>query len=228
MKSLIYKIQLYLNLIRYKGFIEKTTYSRWKEDLFLKNYFKKTLRGRYIDIGAFHPFRASNTYLLYKKGWSGINIDLNKISIDLFKIARPNDINLNLVLSDKKSVKIYKNKDLGIMNTTNIKFASRFLKNFDINKIRAYNFNDILHKFSSKENFFDLIDIDAEGSEYSILKKINFKKYSFKIILVETHKFDIYTKKYSKKIHKLLKSKNYKYLKNLGETAIFENSRLKN
>ena len=46
--------------------------------------------------------------VLYKKGWSGINIDINKISIDLFKLARPNDINLNLAISDaNKKIKVY-------------------------------------------------------------------------------------------------------------------------
>ena len=83
------------------------------EDLFLHNYFKDVPKGRYIDIGAFHPFRSSNTFKLYKKGWSGFNIDLSKSSIDLFKLARPNDINLNLVISDKKEETIvYQNKDL--------------------------------------------------------------------------------------------------------------------
>ena len=120
--NIIYNIRLYLNLLRYKFFKKKNSYSRWSEDLFLINYFKDIPTGRYIDIGAFHPFRGSNTYLLYKKGWSGINIDLNKISIDLFKIARPKDINLNLVISDtEEKIKIYQNKELGKMNTINSK-----------------------------------------------------------------------------------------------------------
>ena len=106
--NIFYNIKLYLHLLRYKGLKEKLQYSRWGEDSFLINYFKGTSNGRYIDIGAFHPFRGSNTYLLYKKGWSGINIDLNKTSIDLFKLARPNDINLNLAISDaNKKIKVY-------------------------------------------------------------------------------------------------------------------------
>ena len=227
MKNLFYKLQLYISLIRHKG-LKKNYYSRWAEDLFLVNYFKKINKGSYIDLGAFHPYRSSNTYLLHKKGWSGINIDLNKKSIDLFKIARPKDINLNLAILDrKKKIRVYKRKDLGIMNTTNLNFASLFLKDFYTENTRAYNLNYILKKFKPKKTKFELIDIDAEGSEYLILKKLNFKKYSFKLILVETHKIDLHTKKYSKKIHQLLKSKNYKYIKNLGETAIFENKKWK-
>ena len=109
------------------------------------DYFKNTSNGRYIDIGSFHPFRGSNTYLLYKKGWSGINIDLNKTSIDLFKLARPNDINLNLAISDaNKKIKVYQTKDLGKMNTIDSKFASFFLKNYYVRESYSYNLNDIL------------------------------------------------------------------------------------
>ena len=224
--NILYKIKLYLQLLRYRGLKERSQYSRWGEDSFLVDYFKNTSNGRYIDIGSFHPFRGSNTYLLYKKGWSGINIDINKISIDLFKLARPNDINLNLAISDaNKKIKVYQTKDLGKMNTIDLKFASFFLKNYHIKESRSYNLNDILYKYNTnKNNRFELIDIDVEGNEYQILKSLNFKKYSFKLILVETHIFNSDFKKESDKIHTLLKSKNYNYLKHFGETSVYENA----
>ena len=224
--NIFYNIKLYLHLLRYRGLKEKLQYSRWGEDSFLINYFKDTSNGRYIDIGAFHPFRGSNTYLLYKKGWSGINIDLNKTSIDLFKLARPNDINLNLAISDaNKKIKVYQTKDLGKMNTIDPKFASFFLKNYHVRESCSYNLNDILYKYNaSKNNRFELIDIDVEGSEYQILKNLNFNKYSFKLILVETHIGYLHFKQQSDKIHTLLKSKNYNYLKKFGETAVYENA----
>ena len=224
--NILYKIKLYLQLLRYRGLKERSQYSRWGEDSFLVDYFKNTSNGRYIDIGSFHPFRGSNTYLLYKKGWSGINIDINKISIDLFKLARPNDINLNLAISDtNKKIKVYQTKDLGKMNTINLKFASFFLKNYHVRESHSYNLNDILCKYNTnKNNRFELIDIDVEGSEYQILKSLNFKKYSFKLILVETHIFNLDFKQESDKIHILLKSKNYNYLKHFGETSVYENA----
>ena len=44
---------------------------------------------------------------MYKRGWRGINIDLNSLSIDLFNYHRPDDINLNTGISNneiKKSI----------------------------------------------------------------------------------------------------------------------------
>ena len=47
----------------------------------------------------FHPIRY-NTYHLFKRGWRGTNIDINKTSIDLFNIARPKDKNICAAISD--------------------------------------------------------------------------------------------------------------------------------
>ena len=73
---------------RPKIFFPKKSYSMLGEDLFVKKFFKNKKKGFYIDVGCYHPIDGNNTYLLYKKGWEGINIDLNKTSIDLYKRAR--------------------------------------------------------------------------------------------------------------------------------------------
>ena len=89
--SIYYKINLYLNLLKYSI---RERYIRVKDNhiLFLKDYFKEKRNGFYIDVGCYHPIRLSNTKFLYDKGWWGINIDISKKSIDLFKIARKKDI----------------------------------------------------------------------------------------------------------------------------------------
>jgi len=223
--NVFYKIKLFFNLLYTKGLKNKANHARNAEDLFALNYFKNNSKGRYIDIGAFHPIRNSITYLLHKKGWYGINIDLNKISIDLFNLARPKDINLNLVISDvEKKVNIYQNKDLGVLNTVNLKYASTFLKEFSTKESQSTNLNNVLKNYNSGSNKFELMNIDAEGTDYLVLRGIDFEKYSFKLIFIETHQYDSYTKKESDNIHSLLQSKGYRYLKNLGETAIFENT----
>ena len=77
-----YKIYIYYNLyIRNKAYKKREYYSQWGEDLFIQKYFKDKIKGFYLDIGCFHPIMYSNTFLLFNKGWSGINIDLNQTSI---------------------------------------------------------------------------------------------------------------------------------------------------
>ena len=70
------------------------------EDLAIDQYIEKKEKGFYLDIGAHHPIHRNNTQLLFNKGWSGINIDVNQFSIDLFNFLRPNDLNLLTAISD--------------------------------------------------------------------------------------------------------------------------------
>ena len=92
-----------MNLIK-KIYYEKYTkksYSISNVDLIIDRMFASKDNGIYIDIGCNHPIKYNNTYLLHKRGWSGINIDLDKKSIDEFKKFRPNDYNINAAVSNK-------------------------------------------------------------------------------------------------------------------------------
>ena len=108
-----YKISLYLNILKYRlRFIFKNTNNN-ENIVFLKKYFNNKKKGIYIDVGAYHPIRLSNTMFSYDKGWKGINIDVSKKSIDLFNLVRPRDINLNIVIGYKNLfTKFYFTKDL--------------------------------------------------------------------------------------------------------------------
>lgn len=215
-KKNLYKLYLYYNLyIRNFKYLFKKNYSQLNEDLFIKNYFNKS-NGFFIDIGCHHPYKGNNTFLLYKNGWSGINIDLSKISIDLFKIFRPRDINLNLALSNKvKKVKFYIPNDnlLSPEITTSKKFSKRLklhhrnlYKSF---KIYTTTWNFIEKKYKIYLKSVDLLKIDIEGSDIKILKTINLKKLSPKLIMIEAPTFDKISRN---QIMNYLKYKNYRII----------------
>jgi hypothetical protein len=81
---------------------KKISYSFSGVDLIINNIFRNNQKGFYVDVGCQHPIKNNNTYMLYKKGWHGVNIDLDKDNIDLFNIARPNDLNVDIAVSDKQ------------------------------------------------------------------------------------------------------------------------------
>ena len=49
------------------------SYSQEGEDIILRNLFGNRKDGFYVDVGAHHPMRFSNTYFFYKLGWNGCN-----------------------------------------------------------------------------------------------------------------------------------------------------------
>ena len=68
-------------------FKPRLAYSNWGVDLIITKILKYKKKGVYIDVGCHHPFLNNHTYLLYKSGWSGINIDLDYSSIDMFNLT---------------------------------------------------------------------------------------------------------------------------------------------
>ena len=79
------RLHIFHNIyIKHKYFIKKKTYSMDGEDLVITDYFKNKQNGFYVDVGCYHPTHRNNTFLLHKKGWKGINIDIHSFSIELF------------------------------------------------------------------------------------------------------------------------------------------------
>lgn len=73
----------------------KETYSQLGEDIAITHLLEKHLNlqnGFYMDVGCNHPIHCSNTFLLYRKGWNGITIDLNNELMSLHKNERKEDI----------------------------------------------------------------------------------------------------------------------------------------
>ena len=208
----------YYMYFRPKIFFPKKSYSMLGEDLVVKNFFKKKTNGTYVDVGCYHPIDGNNTHLLFKNGWNGINIDLNKISIDLFNIARKNDENFRVAVSNKsKKIKFYYRKKINMLNTINKKFANNsFKKGYSIDYIQARTLSSILKESKLKNKKIDFLNIDIEGNEINALKTLDFKIYRPKLICVEIHNFTVNRvnkgnfKDHS--IYKFLKQKGYKHI----------------
>ena len=133
--------------------------------------FKK---GFYVDVGALHPINGSLTYLLYQKGWNGINIDMMQENLKLFNIFRKRDINLDVAVSSSKgSINAYLFEVGSGVNTNQLKLAKKWKnkinKNFTIRKVKKNTLNNILISNKVVKDF-DFLNIDVEGHEFDVLK----------------------------------------------------------
>ena len=121
---------LYYLFYRTKIFFPKKKYSLLGEDIFIEKYFKNKSKGFYIDVGCYHPLEGNNTQLLYKKGWNGINLDINYYSIKLFNFLRKRDINIHSGISNKKDrLTMYYRKEINMLNTLDEKIAKMHFRN---------------------------------------------------------------------------------------------------
>ena len=182
-----------------------------EEDLILKDIFKKISKGFYVDVGCYHPIHLSNTYLLYQKGWRGINIDLSEYSIELFDHTRNDDLNINAAVTNfDGKISFFYQKELSqitsVKKNTALKRMQGLIKE---KKIDGYKLETILTNSKYKNKRIDFLNIDVEDGDFDALCSINFDVYRPKVICIEIDEFNI------------LGSNIYKYLINLSYKKIW-------
>ena len=182
------KIHILQNIyLKNKYFIKRKSYAMDGEDIAISVFNKKKDKGFYVDIGAHHPIQRNNTHLLFKKGWEGINIDVNQFSIELFNFLRPNDLNLQIAVSDKEGeVSFFYQKKFSQLNTTDKEIAKEnFQGNFQEKKVKCQTIQNILDNSKFKNKKIDFLNIDVEGAEMKVLNTLNFEIYDPSLICIE-------------------------------------------
>lgn len=169
------------------------SYSQEGEDMVLRNFFseKNIKKGFYVDVGAHHPKRFSNTYYFYKRGWKGLNIDPRPDGMQLFNKIRPTDINLEFAIGNcEKELEYfmfeepaYNSLDRELSET---RINSGISKLIGKKKIRCISLESILDEFLPNDTMIDFMSIDVEGFDFEVLQSNNWNKYSPRVILVES------------------------------------------
>ncbi|MDA9177515.1 FkbM family methyltransferase [Candidatus Pelagibacter sp.] len=181
---------MFINLLKkiYYEKYSKKSYSISSVDLIIGRLFSNKSKGIYIDVGCNHPIKYNNTYLLHKKGWSGINIDLDKKSIHEFNKMRKNDYNVQELVGsvDNEEKDIYYYHERSAINTISKVLADkRLTKPKEIIKKKTKSLNTIIKNSPYANKKINFMSIDIENYEYEVLKNFNFEKYDIDLIVTE-------------------------------------------
>jgi FkbM family methyltransferase len=172
----------------------RISYAQHGEDLLLNDLVHATPTGFYVDIGAHHPTRFSNTFLFYKRGWRGINIDAATGSMRAFTRLRPHDINIEAAISEKPEDLMFYMFEKPALNTFNPAFAREHqqsgFKLKGTHKIRTQTLKSIFDAHLPPGNEISFLTIDVEGLEAEILRSNDWNLYRPHIILIEDWKFN--------------------------------------
>ena len=226
-----------INLIK-KLYYEKYTkksYSISNVDLIIDRMFSKVKKGVFIDLGCNHPIKFNNTYLLYKRGWRGINIDLDKESIDEFNKIRDKDYNIQSLIStnigEEKEIYYYHSRSaINTLSKELLEHRNTKKDSIKILKETTNTLENIIEKSPFKNKKINLLSIDIENHEYEALKNFNFLKFRIDVIVIEIHdlrqkKLEIYNQSLdfvvNSKIYKLLTNNSYKLVNWVNSDFVF-------
>jgi FkbM family methyltransferase len=189
------------------------SFARSGDDLQLMKLIDNSTPGVFVDIGSWHPKKASNTYFFYLRKWKGICIDPNPELKDLYHSLRPRDIFINAGVGfSSEPMKYFMFSESSINTFSKDFIKSKNLESKIVNQldIPIYSLKEILSKHILPTDRLDFFDIDAEGFDLEVLKTNDWDLFRPKIVVIESDlpiKEDI-----NSDIVKYLESKNYKLL----------------
>ncbi len=187
----IKKILMRMRDFYYWDSYHQKTWSQDGEDIILSRFFDEKKSGFYVDVGAHHPFRFSNTYKFYCMGWKGINLDAMPGSMKEFNKHRSRDINLEIPVSLESKILEYYIFNEPALNGFDASLAQQ--RNEAQNKykiikkipLKTQRLSDILDECLPPGQEIDFLSIDVEGLDFEVIKSNNWDKYRPKMVLVE-------------------------------------------
>jgi FkbM family methyltransferase len=182
----------------------RLSYSQEGEDLVLSRLLDDRPSGFYVDVGAHHPTIFSNTYLFYRRGWRGINIDAMPGSMRAFRRVRPRDLSLEIAISSKRERLTYYMYNWPALNTFSTELHRKrelALKSNDtgyrctgeqelVTRTLAEVLDECLPAHSRKDGI-DFLNVDVEGLDLDVLKSNDWWTFRPRIVVAEILESDL-------------------------------------
>lgn len=206
----------------------RRSYSQNGEDLLVFALSNRKRDGFYVDVGAYHPKRFSNTHGLYLRGWTGINIEPDPMNFSRFSRVRPRDLNLNIGIAGKNTAMTF----YRFLPDTNSTFSESTAREYQQSgatligkkRIQVRTLASVLGNYSRNKSI-DLLSIDAEGLDETVLRSNDWKKFRPRFLLVESHthdmKMDGGVSVFRPTIYRYLRKQGYVLLMDNGTNSLY-------
>ena len=183
------RIAAYLR--RRAGIHYRKSWSQCGEDLIMRYLFDllQIARPSYIDIGAHHPWYYNNTYLFYRQGARGVNVEPDPSLYAGLRRGRRHDVNLNMGIGPRAAEMDFYVMSSRTLNTFSAIEARKYveqrgLRIVDTRRIRVQTFSQAVGAHMGRTP--DLVSLDVEGLELDILRSIDFSENRPHVFCIET------------------------------------------
>ena len=201
----------------------RTSYGQFGEDAVVQAMLKSR-EGFYVDVGAFDPVLYSNTYALYRRGWSGIVIDPNSDLSPLYRIFRPRDTFVHAAVGSGEAGTFFRFGDASY-NTFNENDARRWQEERHVQLVGTETIHfrplrEILQELRVER--IDFMNIDVESMDLAVLESHDWSVRPH-VIAIEDTGFDADAPMRSR-IYAALREKGYRLRGFACQTLIFADS----
>lgn len=170
------------------------SYAQEGEDLILRRIFADAKSGFYVDVGACHPKRFSNTFWFYGHGWRGINVEPNPDALRLFLRERRRDINIGAGVSDEEGALQYYMFNEPALNSFDRELSEKRQNDryriVATRRVPVRRLDRILQEHIPSGTRIDFLSVDVEGFDLRVLSSNDWQRFRPICLLVEAH--DVY------------------------------------
>jgi FkbM family methyltransferase len=174
--------------------VHRLSYSQFGEDITAANLLRNLKTGFYVDIGAYHPLKHSNTALLHINGWQGVTVEPEMGGARAFHRFRPHAINVRAAIhNEKDSVTLYKFRG-GLSNTTMEDRAKDLRESKEVvgeEVVPALRLNDVFERHVPEGVHVNYLSVDIEGYDTEAILAFDLAKYLPDVVCIEIHRPDM-------------------------------------
>ena len=164
------------------------SFAQFGEDVVLSVAAFPRKKGFYVDVGAYHPWRSSNTYKLYLRGWFGLTVEPNPAMRDAFRRYRSRDIHVMEGIAETDGKLTYRQFRDSKLNT----FSSELAAEYELRGARRAGeisvpcrpLQTIIDQYARNARI-DLLSVDCEGYDLVVLQTLDFTRSRPTVILIE-------------------------------------------
>ncbi len=194
--------------------VARGSFSQDGEDRLLLEHFDIPPRGTYIDVGANHPWVLSNSYLLYRRGWSGVTVEPTDWLARLQRRHRPRDTCLSVACGPEPASLRFFLMEPHVLSTLSEAEMLRLVEQgsarlISEEQVPVVTISDITS--SLLESPVDVLFTDTEDFEIEVLQGVDWVTGRPRIIVAEVASL---TRNRRDEIVEFLAEKGYSYVVN--------------
>jgi FkbM family methyltransferase len=150
-------------------------------------------REPFLDIGCNHPFRLSNTYLLYRHGWRGVCVDPLPRYRPLFARWRSEDRFVNAAVGTSPGSRTLFEFESDVLSTLDNEVAEHYIKaGYRLRRrqmVHTKTVDGILEEAGIRGRL-SFISLDIEGNELDALRSMDLGRWRPRLICIEAKNID--------------------------------------
>lgn len=161
------------------------SFSEFGEDLLLWEYFGARRDGFFLETGANHPTKCSQTFLFESNGWRGILVEPIPNNCELLRQKRPRSRIFQFALGAPEQRGRAKFSVAAGNDGLSSFVPRKGVVVEHVEEVEVRTLDDVLAEAGNPK--LDLVSIDVEGAELQVLRGFDLARHQPAVLLVEDH-----------------------------------------